>query len=210
MMCARTIWLDHGVVRQMGPTADVVRAYLDAVDEAIVEQADSELSATDQLDVVVDAATIHAGDGHPRSEFDYGDPLGVRLRWSVRREVTNVQCRVTVRGDYGPLITAVSDMFPAWRPGAHTLDCVFEALPLLPGLYRIEVQVGPTAVPETVGAFRVVTDLERFGSQSVVGTTKSRGGFLAVAYDWHVHSTAADESLAGLRLPRTMPTIRRQ
>src|SRR5919202_1475009 len=31
MMCQRTIWLDHGRIRQQGPTAEVVRAYLDAV-----------------------------------------------------------------------------------------------------------------------------------------------------------------------------------
>src|ERR671939_221937 len=39
MMCQRAVWLDHGTVRQAGPTAAVVRAYIDAVDEALVEGA---------------------------------------------------------------------------------------------------------------------------------------------------------------------------
>ena len=39
MMCQRAVWLDHGAVRCSGPTADVVRAYLDAVDEALVADA---------------------------------------------------------------------------------------------------------------------------------------------------------------------------
>jgi hypothetical protein len=57
------------------------------------------------------------------------------------------------------------------------------------------------ALPETMAAFRVSTDLSAFGSDSVVGATKSRGGFLAVAYDWRVQSRAGSQDLAGLRLP---------
>jgi hypothetical protein len=56
-------------------------------------------------------------------------------------------------------------------------------------------------MPQTVAAFRVRTDLSAFGSDSVVGTTKSRGGFLAVAYDWRVRSAAGEQVLPGLRLP---------
>jgi hypothetical protein len=56
-------------------------------------------------------------------------------------------------------------------------------------------------VPQILAAFRVRTDLAAFGSDSVVGTTKSRGGFLAVAYDWRVQSSAGQQILAGLRLP---------
>ena len=36
MMCQRTVWLDHGRIRQIGPTADVVRGYLDSVDAALM------------------------------------------------------------------------------------------------------------------------------------------------------------------------------
>jgi hypothetical protein len=86
-------------------------------------------------------------------------------------------------------------------------------LPLLPGLYRVEVQVRHAAtpawaLPQTVAAFRVTTDLAAFGSSSVVGATKSRGGFLAVAYDWRVHSPAGEQVLAGLRLPTAAPSRR--
>ena len=34
LMCERAVWLDRGAVRADGPTADVIRAYLDDVDEA--------------------------------------------------------------------------------------------------------------------------------------------------------------------------------
>jgi hypothetical protein len=56
-------------------------------------------------------------------------------------------------------------------------------------------------LPRAVAAFRVVTELADYGSDSVVGATKSRGGFLAVAYDWRIRSTSGEVDLAGLRLP---------
>ena len=130
----------------------------------------------------------------------------MQLRCLARRDVEYVQCSLTVRGDYGPLFTATSQTFACWRRGPHELDCIFEHLPLLPGLYRLEVQVRHTgtaawALPQTLGAFRVATDLAAFGSDSVVGATKSRGGFLAVAYDWRVQTSTGTQALAGLRLP---------
>jgi lipopolysaccharide transport system ATP-binding protein len=208
MMCQRAIWLDHGTIRRAGPTADVVRAYIDAVDEALVEGAAERdgFDAEDGDAIAFQEVSVHDAHGRLCTEFDFGERMRIKLRCLAREDVQHAQCSVTVRGDYGPLFTATSDTFVCWRRGPHDLECVFESLPLLPGLYRVEVQVRhaatPTwALPHTVAAFRVTTDLSAFGSDSVVGATKSRGGFLAVAYDWRVQSAAGEQVLAGLRLP---------
>ena len=209
MMCQRAIWLDHGQIRQTGPTAEVVRAYLDAVDDSLVADAtENGIVASDRDPIGVTDVEVSDATAQPRVEFEYGEPLRVRLRCLARRAVEQVQCSVTVRGDYGPLFTATSERFPRWHVGAHEIECIFETLPLLPGLYRLDVQVrhagsAAWALPRTMAAFRVATDLAAFGSDSVVGVTKSRGGFLAVAYDWRVQSSAGEQTLAGLRLPTT-------
>jgi lipopolysaccharide transport system ATP-binding protein len=211
MMCQRAVWLDHGQVRCAGPTAEVVRAYLDSVDEALVDAAPDPARDSDggTETVAVTEVTVSDGTDRLRTDFEYGEALRVKLRCVARADVEHVQCSVTIRGDYGPLFTATSQTFACWRSGAHQLECVFETLPLLPSLYRIEVQVRHAAtpvwaLPQTVAAFRVSTDLSAFGSDSIVGATKSRGGFLAVAYDWRVHSSAGEQVLAGLRLPTTI------
>ena len=215
MMCQRAIWLDHGSVRQAGPTAAVVRAYIDAVDEALVEgAADRDATHVDGTDPIgFQEVSVHDADGRLRTEFDFGEPMRIKLRCLAREDVQHVQCSITVRGDYGPLFTATSETFACWRRGAHDLECIFESLPLLPGLYRIEAQVRHAAtpawaLPQTVAAFRVTTDLAAFGSHSLVGATKSRGGFVAVAYDWRVQSTAGEQALAGLRLPTSLASRR--
>jgi hypothetical protein len=120
-----------------------------------------------------------------------------------------VSCTITVRGDYAPLFSATSEPADRWSSGAHELECRFASLPLLPGLYRVEVLVRhegtpPWALPKTVAAFRIVTDLGAFGSNSVVGATKSRGGFMAVAYEWRVESRTSKQHLPGLHLPTIM------
>jgi hypothetical protein len=120
---------------------------------------------------------------------------------------------VTVRGDYGPLFTATSAPLGFADPGVYALECAFESLPLLPGLYRVEVQLRHPAtpawaLPRAMAAFRVGTDLAAFGSHSPVGATKSRGGFLAVAYDWRLQTVDGEHTLPGLRLPTIMAASR--
>src|SRR5919202_4643392 len=208
MMCQRVVWLDHGTVRQAGPTAAVVRAYLDAVDEALVEgAADRDGVDVAETDAVgFQEVSLHAANGSLCTQFEFGEPMRIELRCLAREDVQHVQCSITVRGDYGPLFTATSKTFACWRRGAHDLECIFESLPLLPGLYRIEVQVRHAAtpawaLPHTVAAFRVTTDLAAFGSNSLVGATKSRGGVLAVAHQGGVQPPAGEQTLPGLRLP---------
>lgn len=227
MMCQRTIWLDHGTVRMEGPTVDVVRAYLDTVDEALVatptaQQSDlaaieaapeqHQVSSQDDDVVIRDISLLDAA-GRPASDFGFGDRLCVRVRCLATRPVADVRCKLTVRGDYGPLFWANSEPCAQWAPGAHLFECTFESLPLLPSLYRLEVELScagaaPWSLPKGVVAFRVVTDLADYGSNSVVGDTKSRGGFIAVPYDWRLVSSDGEQHLSGLRLPRNISASR--
>src|SRR5690348_7424292 len=147
------------------------------------------------------------------SDFEHGEPLRVLVRCAVRADVQQVRCTLTARGDYGPLFRAISGVAAHWAPGSQTLECVFQELPLLPGLYRLDVELTHSGaadwtLPRALTTFRVVTDLARYGSDSLVGATKSRGGFLAVAYDWRLRTTAGEQTLPGLRLPRNMTASR--
>jgi lipopolysaccharide transport system ATP-binding protein len=198
MMCQRTLWLDHGAIRMHGPTAEVVRGYLDSVDEALVDEAAAlELG---EEPVSVREVLLFDADGRTTSDFGFGDSLRVLVRCIANQPRARITCTVTVRGDYGPLFAASSPAFD-WQAGQHDLECAFADLPLLPGLYRVDVKLSEWALPRTVAAFRITNELSEFGSDSVVGATKSRGGFLAVAYDWRVQSGESSHALPGLRLP---------
>ena len=205
MMCQRSIWLERGRIRHQGPTADVVQAYLEAVDSELVTAATCDGRPADDPVVVVEEATLLDRDGRACSTFGYGDACRVRLRCLAQSDLSDVTCTLTVRGDYGSLFSMRSQPAPV-RQGPVVFVCDIAELPLLPGLYRLEAQVQSPArsgwpPPETVAAFRVDTDLAAFGSNSPVGATKSRGGFLAVPYAWRLHAADGEHELPGLHLP---------
>jgi ABC-type polysaccharide/polyol phosphate transport system ATPase subunit len=199
MMCPRSVWLDHGQVRLAGPTPTVVQAYLESVDAALVASAEAAADGQSDAAVVVEQASVLGVDGQPRTDFDHGEACTLRLRCLARVDQEQLTCTLTLRGDYGPLFALTSQPLRV-RPGPLTLDCRIRELPLLPGLYRVEVGFA-SGVPETVAALRVTTDLAAFGSDSPVGATKSRGGFLAVPYTWRLESADGARELPGLHLP---------
>lgn len=205
MMCQRAVWLDHGVARLEGPATEVVRAYLDAVDRDIVA-ADSEVAEEPLASVDIQKVSVHSADGRACADFEDDGPFFVRLECRVREVVESPKLRITVRGDYGPLFSAQTSVTPRWNPGLQRIECHFARLPLLPGLYRVETLLhhaasAPHAAPATMAAFRVNTDLAAFGSDSVVGVTKSRGGFLAVPYSWRIETVDGTLDLDGLHAP---------
>ncbi|MBV9357729.1 MAG: ABC transporter ATP-binding protein [Chloroflexi bacterium] len=206
MMCQRTIWLDHGQVRLAGPTAAVVRAYLDTVDDQLVDE--SRLADPQHAEelVALEETSLLDRNGEPRSAFESDEPCRVRVHCGVGGVVRELSCRVTVRGDYGPLFSACSQALSRAEPGRYAFECAFDQLPLLPGLYRVDVELRyagrePWLLPRTAAAFRVTTPLEAFGSSSVVGATKSRGGFLAVPYAWRLDTERGSQALAGIHRP---------
>jgi lipopolysaccharide transport system ATP-binding protein len=206
MMCPRSVWLDHGQLRLEGPTPTVVQAYLESVDAALVASAGASGEAQTDAPVVVEQASVLDAHLRPRTDFEFGEACVIRLRCLARGDQDRLTCTLTVRGDYGPLMSVTSQPLQV-RRGAFSLDCRLRDLPLLPGLYRVEVSLG-SELPESVAAFRVTTDLAAFGSHSPVGATKSRGGFLAVAYTWRLESADGVRELPGLRVPEAgLPII---
>ena len=199
MMCPRSVWLEQGQIRLEGPTPEVVQAYLESVDAALVASANASAGPGREGAVVVEQTLILGADGRPATDFEYGQACCVRLRCLARVDQEQLRCKLTLRGDFGPLFSVISEPGSV-RRGPFVLECRLGELPLLPGLYRIEVELG-SALPETVAALRVTTDLAAFGSESPVGATKSRGGFLAVPYTWRLESADGARDLPGLRLP---------
>jgi ABC-type polysaccharide/polyol phosphate transport system ATPase subunit len=216
LMCDRVIWLDHGRIKAEGPAQEVVRAYLDAFDEEQLAQGYSTRSvASPGSYLTVEQISLHSGDGGPGAVFDYADEVVVRLRCRAFRDVPDPAFIVTVRGDYGPLFAAnmlIDGHWPERLPaGVHHLECRFEGLPLLPGLYRVEVKVKQNVrtnyfEPRVMASFKVGTDLSKYGSVSAVGVSKSRGGFVFVPYEWRLLNEDGQLVLGRATAPTPQPT----
>jgi ABC-type polysaccharide/polyol phosphate transport system ATPase subunit len=137
LMCERAIWLDRGRVGASGPTSEVIRAYLDAVDEEGEATGDAYLSA--ECVEVLDA------NGRPSASLSADQPFTVRVLGVAHRELIEPVFVVTVRGDHGPLFASnmhIDGHWPARVPaGPFTVECAFGPSRLRPGRYRVELKV---------------------------------------------------------------------
>lgn len=136
LMCQRVVWLDHGRVRAIGPTSEVLRAYLDDVDASAGEE---------ETSLVVDDVSILDGAGRPASELDPTRGFWVDVRGRAVRDLIEPVFVVTVRGDYGPLFAGnmhIDGSWPARIPaGPFRVACDFGSVALMPGVYRVELKV---------------------------------------------------------------------
>ena len=137
LMCERAVWLDRGSPCAVGPTSDVLRAYLDAVDDTG--------DRGDDAHVVVDRVEVLNSSGRVATEVDPTRPFAVRVSGQALEDLVEPVFVVTIRGDHGPLFAGnmhIDGSWPALVPrGPFRVECDFGPPELAPGRYRVELKV---------------------------------------------------------------------
>jgi ABC-type polysaccharide/polyol phosphate transport system ATPase subunit len=137
LMCERAVWLDRGYACAVGQTSDVLRAYLDAVDDVG--------DHGDYAHLVVDRVDVLNSSGRAAAELDATQPFAVRVSGHALEDLAEPVFVVTVRGDHGPLFAGnmhIDGNWPARLPrGPFRLECRFGPPDLTPGRYRVELKV---------------------------------------------------------------------
>jgi ABC-type polysaccharide/polyol phosphate transport system ATPase subunit len=137
LMCQRAMWLERGNVGADGDTSDVLRAYLDAVDDADTASSDPHLD--------VERVEVLDADGQAVDVLSGDRPFAVRVSGRALQELPEPVFVVTVRGDRGPLFAGnmhIDGNWPARLPaGPFRVECEFGAPSLAPGRYRVEIKV---------------------------------------------------------------------
>jgi ABC-type polysaccharide/polyol phosphate transport system ATPase subunit len=137
LMCQRALWLDRGTVCAVGDTSDVLRQYLDAVDD-VGERGDDANLAIECVEVLDER-------GRPSERLEGREPFAVRVSGRALHDLPEPVFVVTVRGDHGPLFAGNMHIDGNWpaclAAGPFTVDCAFDAPNLRPGRYRVELKV---------------------------------------------------------------------
>jgi ABC-type polysaccharide/polyol phosphate transport system ATPase subunit len=156
LMCQRAVWLDRGRVGASGTTSDVLRSYLDGLDDDDGAAPESGLEI-EQVDVL-------GSDGFGSDRLEPEEPFTVRVTGRAAFEVREPVFVITIRGDRGPLFAGnmhIDGNWPTALPeGPFRVDCRFDRPPLLPGRYRIELKVKQNVrtnyfEPRVMAAFEV-------------------------------------------------------
>ena len=152
-LCDEIAWLEHGEVQKAGPPTETIAAYLKRVnsDEAArnpqieaVRDDDGDPRAGDQS-IRVRSARIVDLDGNAIGHAETGTTFQISLAITAREPVLGPNVRIALQHESGPLVTMVSNHRVGTDfgivEGDRTITVALTDNPLLPGRYRVHVDV---------------------------------------------------------------------
>jgi hypothetical protein len=153
-LCKQVLWLEKGEIRALGPTEEIVAAYLDDVNsKAAAEQGARDRTETRGGSGDARFTTVQLLDpaGRQTDVFQPGEPIRIRAEHRSFRPLERPIFRVAIRAPrHGVTIfaadTHASDV-PDLVDGEGVIEVTFEAPPLQPGLYSVALSIlGPDGI----------------------------------------------------------------
>lgn len=151
-LCDEIAWMDHGVLQETGLPTDVIASYLQKVntEEAAnnprldsVRESGDHRAGTQKLQV--QTATIVNEQGERISHAETEKTFIIRLTFITTEPVVGPNFRVALQHESGPLVTMISnhriERDLGTVNGENTLDISLTNNPLLPGRYRVHIDV---------------------------------------------------------------------
>lgn len=153
-LCKQVLWLEKGEIRALGPTEEVVAAYLDDVNRrAAAEQGARDRTETrgGSGDARFTRVQLLDPRGRPTDVFAPGEPIRVQAAYRTFRPLERPIFRVALVSPRHGVTICAADTHPADVPdqldGDGVLTCTFEAPPLQPGLYSVALSIlGPDGI----------------------------------------------------------------
>ena len=152
-LCDEIAWLEHGELQQRGQAVETIAAYLARVnaDEAarnpmVSSTRDGDLGARagDQTVQVLRADIVDA-DGAALTHAMTGTTFRVRLGITTQDQVLGPNVRIALQHESGPLVAMINNhaigVDFSWIEGPHDVEIDIVDNPLLPGRYRVHVDV---------------------------------------------------------------------
>jgi lipopolysaccharide transport system ATP-binding protein len=177
-LCDRAIWLDRGVARALGPTSQVVDAYLADVNRRLA--AETGQPASDgahrygSRELEITAVTLLDAAGTPTTTGTTGQPFTIRLHYQAHEPVDSPAFGLAIHHEGGLVLsgpnTRLHGVELARISGSGTVEYRLPALPLLAGIYLLTVAVYDQAL---IHPFDHQDRMHRFSVVDPVGRVRS-------------------------------------
>ena len=152
--CDRVVWIEHGVVQDIGATADVCDAY-----EAAVARQDS----SSVVDEYTDGAVALEAVRH-RPTIQSSEPFAVELDFEVTRPLDRPIVALSFSTLAGQSVvgntSATDGADVVLQPGRNVLRITYDDLPLARGIYAINVVVAEGTINNQVLAVLKASEFE--------------------------------------------------
>lgn len=147
-ICQRTLLLNKGVVKALGPSIEVCQEYYALAEKA--QAKDRELEKAGGIKGVhadrdlfeVNKVELLNERFEPKDQFQTHDPLIIRVHFEAYRKINALGCDFKFETIDGVCISTLSSMSRDGMPdieGPTYVDCVIPELPLREGMYRIHI-----------------------------------------------------------------------
>jgi homopolymeric O-antigen transport system ATP-binding protein len=184
--CDRVVWIEHGVVQDIGDTPDICDAY-----EAAVARQDMASAIQEYTDGSVTLTSVR----HPAA-IDTGAPFELELELEVRRRLDCPIVAVSFSTVSGQTVvangSATAGVEFVLGPGAQLVRLSYDSLPLARGTYAVNVVVAEGAINNQVLAVLKKSEFEVRVERGDLG-----GGVLHIRPTWEQVGVARRERVTG-------------
>jgi lipopolysaccharide transport system ATP-binding protein len=188
-MCDRAIWVDRGRVQDEGPVEPVLSEYMAHALDANRQMAPSSRPVDESAwrwgsgEGSIVQVQFLDGEGKPRSSFETGTPLTIRISFVAHQRIEEPQFGLALHHNSGFHISGPNTVFSGFDidtiAGEGYIDYTVESLPLLEGSYLISASLTDRAglamydyhhQAYTLRVHRGNTVQERYGSILIPAT----------------------------------------
>ncbi len=147
-MCDRVLWLEHGIARAVGESAEVIDEYLGAVHHVAVGKSDGVAWGTGEA--TLDRVELIGASGCPTDAVRTGDAVTFRIHYTAREAIPQPLFCLALSTNQGVLVTAPTSRefgleLDQLRPSG-AIDVEIPSLQLLPGAYEASMSLWDQSV----------------------------------------------------------------
>ena len=187
-MCDEVVWLDHGEVRAIGPSPEVVRQYLDAVNAEERLQRGKKASmvqgsarATGSGEIRVQRVEFLNADGETDDVLTSGEPARVRMHYEAGMELPSAVFGFMLFSETGLQVAGRNSFqsidVPVAR-GKGVVEFDMPALPVLGGHYLVTTMVSDGA--------HIFDSCDRDFELTVRSNDTSAAGLVRIPGEWRI------------------------
>ena len=152
-ICDEVAWLDHGELQEIGSAPDVIRSYLERVNEheaaRLSQETEGETVGDTHIrgsgEVRVTALELVDANGCVVPVANSGDPITLRIHYLASQPIEEPVFGIGVHHELGTHLSGPNTRFAHLHTGTidgpGCIDYHLDRVPLLPGTYRITTAV---------------------------------------------------------------------
>jgi lipopolysaccharide transport system ATP-binding protein len=189
-LCDEAIWIDNGQVRLIGPSREVVSAYLNAGEKAQGIWVPSADTASETRELRFRSLKLLDDKNEPTAYVDHDGEARMEVAFDIPAPVRCITVTCQIHNAQGSLVfeTMTSDRDDykdiQWEPGHYIADCLLKNHLLLPGRYSISI----VAFIERVKIIERRENILAFDVTNVGYTLNpKRLGVVAPIFQWNVN-----------------------